>query len=647
MIDGAERRYNAGWFRTLTEHCTDAIILFAQDNTILYASPSIERITGYSPEEYIGKPAHHLILTEDWEQVAWSRLLTCPGAEISSTAHIRHKDNEWHWIEGTITNLLGDPQIQALMGIYHDITEQKEMRLLASEKKELQQAKDAAECHARSLAATFDAITEGVIVCDAAGKILQSNATARSLLHLDEGEKTAFTFVREQCKKQVPHDLEGNVKSDDGWPLARILRGERLSGKHTAELFCNSPTGQRLLLNISGAPIYNATGTITGAVLVLRDITEQRLLEQQLQLSERKYRALVDSNIVGVTVSDPTGRIYETNDCVAEMFGYTKEELLSGAVSWYQFLAPPYNMETDPIVHAIDSTGATHLQEREHVRKDGSRFPTLVAGTGFDWERRLNIMVFLDISDRKEAEERKQAFLRMISHELRTPLTGVRGFLDLAQFYLQQLPRDYSSEVATTLGIIESMLARADHQAHIENRMVDELLDVSRMEMHKFLLSLKTCDLVALVREIVYQQQIAHHCSFKLLLPAQEQIPVRLDENRIEQVVVNYLTNALRYSPPDRETTVGVMREETVARVFVRDQGPGLTNRQQKYIWEPFYQAETTAPRGDEGGLGLGLYIAKLIIEQHGGQVGVESEPGHGSTFWFTLPLLREEQAKK
>jgi signal transduction histidine kinase len=249
-------------------------------------------------------------------------------------------------------------------------------------------------------------------------------------------------------------------------------------------------------------------------------------------------------------------------------------------------------------------------------------------------------MLLLDISERKEAERRKQEFLGMVSHELRTPLTGTLGFLELAQIYLQHLPRGHSSEVDTIIDKIEMMLLHVNQQMSIEKRLVEDLLDVTRMEMHKFHLSLKVHNLVPLVEQVVaYQQQAAHPRSLALLLPAQEQIAVLVDQDRIRQVLINYLTNALKYSPVDSVISIGLTVESTAARVFVHDQGPGLTPDQQQHIWESFYQAETSLKWGDEKGLGLGLYIAKVIVEQHCGQVGVESEPGQGSTFWFVLPL--------
>jgi signal transduction histidine kinase len=178
----------------------------------------------------------------------------------------------------------------------------------------------------------------------------------------------------------------------------------------------------------------------------------------------------------------------------------------------------------------------------------------------------------------------------------------------------------------------------------IETRLVEELLNISRLEVHKFELSLQRENLVTIVQETVAnQQQAARTRHIELALLPDEVVPVMVDAGRIGQVLTNYLTNALKYAPVDRAISVRLEVEASVARVLVRDQGPGLTLEQQQHIWERFYQVAAPGHQGPDGGLGLGLAIAKAIIEHHHGQVGVESAPGRGSTFWFTLPRASKE----
>jgi signal transduction histidine kinase len=155
---------------------------------------------------------------------------------------------------------------------------------------------------------------------------------------------------------------------------------------------------------------------------------------------------------------------------------------------------------------------------------------------------------------------------------------------------------------------------------------------------------LEPCDLVAIVRRAVEDQSLLVPVrSIRLHVPSKATAPVVADADRIGQVITNYLTNAIKYSPADRPVEVFLAIERQIARVSVQDEGPGLSAEEQQAIWERFYQVKRIKAQGESGaGLGLGLHICQTIIEQHQGQVGVQSSPGEGSTFWFTLPLAQE-----
>jgi signal transduction histidine kinase len=141
------------------------------------------------------------------------------------------------------------------------------------------------------------------------------------------------------------------------------------------------------------------------------------------------------------------------------------------------------------------------------------------------------------------------------------------------------------------------------------------------------------------------QREAEPQRSIRFQHPHNGSVLVYVDAGRIEQVVTNFLTNALKYSPADRPVEVRVEVEPHQARVWVRDQGPGLPPEEQERIWERFHRAQGVEVQSGTGvGLGLGLYISRMIVERHQGQVGVESTPGQGATFWFTLPLLSTEE---
>jgi len=782
-------------FRALIEHSSDAIALLTPDGTVTYASPSTERVTGYTAAELVGTNGFALLHPEDLEEVRqqFSALFDQPGHFLAVEYRICHKDGAFRWMEGTVTNLLHDPTIEAMVVNFRDTTERKQAveertRLLAheqaarveaeaararlydlfmqapatmmilrgpehrlefanplvhqpkgladlvgrtfdevwpelveqgalsfldhvyttgtpfvgtefparvdrrrdgvlevvyytvvcqplrttqgdidgilihgvevteqvlarrrveelnrqleAEKEASLQAQREAEARAAELAAIFEAMTEGVIICDARGDFRYTNAAYRSLLALEEDADPTLLQFDNRLEWMALRDMEGMPLPREQLASQRVLRGERFSGTHAMDFLCRTREGADIILNVSGAPIHDAAGQVVGGVLVFRDMTERRRLEQQLQYSEQKLRSLVESNILGVVVADVDGRVYEINERVAHMVGYSQDELLSKTFNW-QHLVPPDAQEAQAqMTKTLLSTGVVPPQEGEYLRKDGSRFPVLTAATLLDQKRRLGLGVILDITDRKAAEQRKQEFLNMVSHELRTPLTSIMGLIELALMQIELRPRELSPEAEGLLVRIEKVLKRADGQVEIETRLVEDLLEVSRLELHKFELSVHPENLVPIVQETVAnQQQAARSRHIELVLPPEEVVLVPADAGRVGQVLTNYLTNALKYAPGDQPISVRLEVAGTTARVSVRDQGPGLTAEQQQRVWERFYQVTTPGRQGPDGGLGLGLAIARAIVEQHQGQVGVESAPGRGSTFWFTLPI--------
>ena len=250
----------------------------------------------------------------------------------------------------------------------------------------------------------------------------------------------------------------------------------------------------------------------------------------------------------------------------------------------------------------------------------------------------------------REAQEQMDTFLAIASHELKTPLTYIKLNLQLTQRSLGKLVRNDSGmpeELRKKATLVLQEFAQTDHQVAQLERLVNDVLDVSRARSGKLDLHPESTDLGAIVREAVGEQrQAAPSRTLLLQLPATQPVPVYADAGRIGQVVTNYLTNALKYSPAEQPVVVGLDVASNEARVWVRDQGPGLPPEEQVRIWERFHRVKGIKVQSGTGvGLGLGLYICRIIIERHQGQVGVESTPGQGSTFWFTLPLAPTKQA--
>jgi signal transduction histidine kinase len=190
------------------------------------------------------------------------------------------------------------------------------------------------------------------------------------------------------------------------------------------------------------------------------------------------------------------------------------------------------------------------------------------------------------------------------------------------------------------------MLERAERQANTQNRLIKDLVDSSRLQSGRLDLQEEHSDLNAITLETMKDLQSSFpERSIHISVPVGESIPVRVDAERISEVINNYVINALKYAPEGRPIEVQLEKKGDRALFSVRDSGPGLSPSEQAHIWDRFHRVEgIKRQRGFAVGMGLGLYICRAIIEQHRGEVGVESVKGEGSTFWFTLPLTEDEQ---
>lgn len=244
----------------------------------------------------------------------------------------------------------------------------------------------------------------------------------------------------------------------------------------------------------------------------------------------------------------------------------------------------------------------------------------------------------------REANRRMDEFLGIAGHEMRTPCTSIQGNIQLAQQRLARLAggdEARTSRLAAPISGAVQLLARTDRQIARLNRLIDELLDVSRIQSGHLEMRFERCNLAAVLRDTVQEQrQLAAPRVIDLELDEEAEAWVIADADRLGQVIANYLSNALRYSPADQPIAAGLHLDGASAHVWVRDIGPGLATEEHERIWDRFYRVGSVEPQyGSSVGLGLGLHISKAIITHHRGAVGVTSTPGAGATFWFSVPL--------
>jgi signal transduction histidine kinase len=267
---------------------------------------------------------------------------------------------------------------------------------------------------------------------------------------------------------------------------------------------------------------------------------------------------------------------------------------------------------------------ARELRSRVQVHLDLARLRQEVA------ERQTREKVLV------ETTRRMEEFLGLATHELRTPLTSLKGNIEL----LMRPARVESGDVLSSRE--QDLLQRSQRQVLRLERLIADLVDMAALQQGRLSLQLASCDLGTVVQEAVEDLRQRHPTRMLRYVTASVPLPVRADRVRVGQVITNYLTNALTYSSATQPVTIEIAPEGKAVRVKVVDQGPGIALDEQVHLWERFYRVPGQGHRsGSHMGLGLGLYLCKTLIEQQGGQVGVESIPGQGATFWFTLPLAR------
>lgn len=238
--------------------------------------------------------------------------------------------------------------------------------------------------------------------------------------------------------------------------------------------------------------------------------------------------------------------------------------------------------------------------------------------------------VLEDVTELKQVDQLRRDFVANVSHELRTPLTAIQGFVEALLDEVTRDPKQYLEVIYQ-----ETLRLKA---------LINDILELSLLQSGQPKWDLNAVDVADLFGRVLFK--LSEQVSAKSLTVEQDVPPdlpfLLANEDRVEQVLVNFLTNAIRYSPPGSTISLRAFSATGNITVAVEDQGPGIPAEDLPHIWERFYRVEKSRSRA-LGGTGLGLAIAKEIIETHGGRVGVTSEVGRGSTFWFTLPAVPED----
>lgn len=350
---------------------------------------------------------------------------------------------------------------------------------------------------------------------------------------------------------------------------------------------------------------------------------------KQIRENELRVRSILENMLVGVFVSDEKGKIEIVNPQTERMFGYSIEELWGKPMS----LLLVSNKQSDLKFADLLDRARNHVTELSATRQDGQKFPVEVTVTEYDTaEGKRLITNVLDVSERKEIERVRREFVAIVSHELRTPLASILvGLRLLSSGAYPEMP--------------EKALKTADRAEQNCERLlslVNDLLEFERMEAGMLMLEWKPTSAISIAERAVEAVQNLADNKQVTLERIGSDVELRADGDRLVQVVINLLSNAIKFAPEASTITLDLTLKEIAKQkeieFSVRDQGRGIPEEFRARIFQKFQQAEH-ADAKEKHGSGLGLAIARNIVEMHGGQIGVDSEAGKGSRFWFRIPL--------
>ena len=626
-------RISEAFYQTLVESLPQNILRKDTRGRFTFANRRICQSIGKSLEEVIGKTDFELFPPELAAKYHRDDLRVMTTMENLDTveAHQGARGEKLfvHVIKTPIYDAAG--RVIGIQGIFWDVTQRKRIE------EELAYERDL-------LRALLDYIPDRIYFKDVDCHFLRCSKSMAHRLGLEDARqvvgKTDFDFHPREQAQEYYNDEQ------------RILTtGEPLINKLERQVDIG---GNEIWASVTKVPIYTQSGTIAGLVGLSRDITQLKQTENALRQAEEKYRAIYENSIEGIFQTTSDGHFLSANPALARMYGYnTPEELVAALTDIeHQLYVDPERR--DEFSRLMREHGNVSGFESQIYREDKSviwisesaRTARDAAGGILYYEG-----IVEDITARKLAEsERERAreaalesartkaqFLANMSHEIRTPMNAITGMTGL--LFDTRLTREQRDYVETIRNSTDTLLS-----------VINDVLDFSKVEAGKLSLEAIDFDLREAVEGSVEMlAERAHKKNVELACWIEPNLPTRLsgDPMRFRQILTNLVSNAVKFTEKGEVIVRVIKLEETAERVLlrfeVRDTGIGISPAAMSRIFQEFTQADGSTTR-KYGGTGLGLTISKQLVSLMQGEIGVDSTPGQGSTFWFKLPFTRTTQ---
>ncbi|MDH3455182.1 MAG: PAS domain-containing sensor histidine kinase, partial [Desulfuromonadales bacterium] len=389
--------------------------------------------------------------------------------------------------------------------------------------------------------------------------------------------------------------------------------------------------GRRVRILWKNSLLSNAAGEVTGCQSVGHDLTEQRMVEASLLAAEREFHQLINVSPVPLAILEHKHKFIYLNQRFTETFGYTLEDLPTVDDWWVNCYPDPHYREEvmQKWLHAVNMASEPEVkfspQEARVTCKNGTVLDVVARQASIGDKE---IVVLNNMSRERQLDRLKSGFITTAAHELNTPLTSILGFTEL-------LLGNDGLERATQKEYLAIVLDKTEALVKI----VDDLLELNiakdgrNIRIEKEPGDLR--DLVTGTRD-AYQKEFCDR-QFPLAWPVSGAMKASFDRVKIARVLENLLSNAIKFSPRGTPIMVGCSQSDCKVRISVSNQGQGMTPEQAGRAFERFYRADTS--NAAVPGLGLGLSIAKEIIEAHGGTIDIHSRPGEGAEASFVLPM--------